>query len=909
MSTNREKLVASAQKYVEKGQNEKAIKEYLKAVSDDDKDVRIWLKIGDLYAKINRRDEAVEVYQKVARFYSDQGFYLKAVAVFKQILKLDPRLMQINIKLAELYKQLGLLSDAMVQYEAVAAQLGREGKSKEALAAIKQIVELDPENVDNRMKLAELYARESMNREAIDEFARAAEQLHERKRWDEYLRVAERLLFFSADNRPVSKEVARLYIERGDARRALPRLQVCFKADARDTDVLWLLARAFESLEQIPKAVTVLRELARIYAENNDGRNRDEAHRKLLQLSPGDPEAERALSGKPRTLSQPLAESAVVIQAPSTSRGGRGQTPTPEDPTHVHPANVSVSISPLVAPAVGPDDEAISKILDETDVYIKYKLFPKAIEHVQKIFDRDPKNHLAREKLKALYLSMGRNEDALGELWHLVELSEPSRSRRFLREILELSPHDARALRVLQQLPSTTPVPTRESVDDIEELPGDDLVETSSYNEDLYEIEPSEPTHDVDDGDEVRTGVIDSSHLVDGGNVDDDLIPLVIDALPDQTKTAEVRIVADRFALPEDSANDLAKNLPTAPRGKSQTVGNPPTGDHDLHTRFENPLGRFEPAGDSLSDELEDLPPSPQVVRSSTASQPELADPTHQSPFPVSAIATQETLLPRDSLSSVAAGSDGSSALDDDLEEADFFLQQSLFTAAKATLETMLKEYPDHPLILGKLREVMLARGGGPAPHEDLMAATSQGQLDRPPPPLREERSGPLEVAPTTLPKRGVIEKGVDAEDYETHYDLGIAYKEMGLVDDALVEFRIAMQSAKKEVQCLLMLGLCYLQKGQPAEAVSQFKKGLYAETISDRESLTLYFELGQAYEQMNDLREALYYFEKVSKREANFRNVDKKLEQVQLGTTNAPQKSSLDEMDFDDALDALGKK
>ena len=305
MSTNREKLVASAQKLVEKGQFEKAIKEYLKAVADDDKDVRIWLKIGDLYAKINKRDEAVDVYQKVARFYSDQGFYLKAVAVFKQILKLDPRLIQVNIKLAELYKQLGLLSDAMVQYEAVAAQLGREGKSKEALAAIKQIVELDPDNVDNRTKLAELYSRENMNREAIDEFARAAEQLHERKRWDEYLRVAERLLFFSQDNRPVSKEVARLYIERGDARKALPRLQVCFKADARDTDVLWLLARAFESLEQIPKAVTVLRELARIHGENNEGRNRDEAYRKLLQMAPGDPEAEGALSGKSRGLNQP----------------------------------------------------------------------------------------------------------------------------------------------------------------------------------------------------------------------------------------------------------------------------------------------------------------------------------------------------------------------------------------------------------------------------------------------------------------------------------------------------------------------------------------------------------------------------------------------------------------------------
>jgi len=92
VATNKDKLIAGAQKLVEKGQFEKAIKEYLKVVADDDKDVRIWLKIGDLYAKLSKKPEAAETYAKVAQFYSDQGFYLKAVAVYKQILKIEPRL-------------------------------------------------------------------------------------------------------------------------------------------------------------------------------------------------------------------------------------------------------------------------------------------------------------------------------------------------------------------------------------------------------------------------------------------------------------------------------------------------------------------------------------------------------------------------------------------------------------------------------------------------------------------------------------------------------------------------------------------------------------------------------------------------------------------------------------------------
>src|ERR1051325_8148360 len=101
MAINKNRLMEAAQKFVEKGQTDKAIKEYLKVVEEDAKDVRVWLKIGDLYAKKNDKDKAPETYLRVAEFYGEQGFYLKAVAVYKQVLKLDPRLIQVNIKLAE----------------------------------------------------------------------------------------------------------------------------------------------------------------------------------------------------------------------------------------------------------------------------------------------------------------------------------------------------------------------------------------------------------------------------------------------------------------------------------------------------------------------------------------------------------------------------------------------------------------------------------------------------------------------------------------------------------------------------------------------------------------------------------------------------------------------------------------
>ena len=138
MATAKEKLIASAQKLVEKGSYEKAIKEYLRVVQEDNSDVRIWLKIGDLYAKIGKKTEATDTYQRVAQFYSNQGFYLKSVAVYKQILKLEPRLVEVNQRLAELYKQLGLISDAISQFEQVAGFYHKEGKVKEALTAMKR---------------------------------------------------------------------------------------------------------------------------------------------------------------------------------------------------------------------------------------------------------------------------------------------------------------------------------------------------------------------------------------------------------------------------------------------------------------------------------------------------------------------------------------------------------------------------------------------------------------------------------------------------------------------------------------------------------------------------------------------------------------------------------------------------
>src|SRR6476660_2629826 len=181
----------AARKFVDKGQIDKAVKEYLRIVQEDPKDVRVWLKIGDLYAKKGAKQDATDTYLKVARFYHDHGFFGKAIAVYKQILKLDPRLVDVIMKLADLYRQNGYMTEAMQHYESVAAHFHREGNTKEALETVQKLVDLDPENIATRIKLAELYSKEGLVDDAVQQFTLACEQLRKQNRQADFIKVAE----------------------------------------------------------------------------------------------------------------------------------------------------------------------------------------------------------------------------------------------------------------------------------------------------------------------------------------------------------------------------------------------------------------------------------------------------------------------------------------------------------------------------------------------------------------------------------------------------------------------------------------------------------------------------------------------------------------------------------------------
>ena len=90
MAIDRIKVAEAAQKFSLKGQYTKAIAELQKIVAEDNNDVRTLQRIAELYLKASNPGDAVRTYAEVALIYEAGGFFAKAVAVYRQVLKLSP---------------------------------------------------------------------------------------------------------------------------------------------------------------------------------------------------------------------------------------------------------------------------------------------------------------------------------------------------------------------------------------------------------------------------------------------------------------------------------------------------------------------------------------------------------------------------------------------------------------------------------------------------------------------------------------------------------------------------------------------------------------------------------------------------------------------------------------------------
>ncbi len=135
--------------------------------------------------------------------------------------------------------------------------------------------------------------------------------------------------------------------------------------------------------------------------------------------------------------------------------------------------------------------------------------------------------------------------------------------------------------------------------------------------------------------------------------------------------------------------------------------------------------------------------------------------------------------------------------------------------------------------------------------------------------------------------KEGVYQS-INQEDFQGHYDLGIAYKEMGLVEEAIAEFQIASKGEKERLKSFEMLGICFLDRGEPKFAVKQLERGLSTPGYSDEDYIGLRYNLAQAYELTGEIPSAIKTLEDIYTTDVNFRDVGQRLQSLRASLAPA---------------------
>lgn len=128
--------------------------------------------------------------------------------------------------------------------------------------------------------------------------------------------------------------------------------------------------------------------------------------------------------------------------------------------------------------------------------------------------------------------------------------------------------------------------------------------------------------------------------------------------------------------------------------------------------------------------------------------------------------------------------------------------------------------------------------------------------------------------------KQGVSER-ISGEDHESHYDLGMAYMEMGLYDEAIGEFQVASKGSSDELKCLEMIALCFLEKNEPSAAARELAHALELAGHSPEETISIRYNLGVAHERLGNLDRALQHYEEVYLLNVDFLKVAQKVKEL----------------------------
>jgi tetratricopeptide (TPR) repeat protein len=954
MAFNKAKALQEADKSVAQGKIAQAVKLYLSIVDKDPSDLALLNTVGDLYVRDKNLPEGLKYFHKLAESYVREGFTVKAIAIYKKISKLDPNTAEPLLKLGELYHLQGLGREARDQYMQAVEFYRKKKQDDNAVEVLKKVIQLDPENVTIRSRLAQL-----------------CEQLGNK-----------------GEAAKVHLEAAELALRRGDIDAAEPALKKAVELDPQNSQAQLLRARTALVRNHPEEAEKILTSMPDVQALP--------AGKQLLL----DAYLAQQKAGEAEKLVVEVFRSNPVDFTPVATYSG----------LCLEKDNVEAALHPLAEVAdtlieqknAAPLIECLRRIWNKSPQHLP------TLELLLKVCERTADESTIPEVLEAL----GRANAQAGmlekaeESYQALVRREPANEqyKGLLKQILEKQGKEATLPRPeelekagVALTPETAAAPAPPVVDAEQAA----MVKEALENSDLF-AQYNLTEKAVAELEKVL------AVYPDQVEIHRRILEICRKNLPEratQAAQALTRIYAARGeAVPPES---LERAAPPGEAGVRREEGAPPTG-----VELEAPLAppsEAAPAPETkefdLTSELslggtqvpaepaapETAPPAPVEVPfdlSIPAAPAEAATP----PAPPPAIdltgelELQPPAAPEAAFPPEAPAEAPAFNIEESRVEIEFYLENGFLDAARNAVEELASKYPREAGVaeLRQLVESKAAAAAAPAPAEEApapaaelgappaeapreapaeerefpaayaapetppapepaaagptappmpapqfpppapaipaepapaaadlggnmlgdlagdLASSLEGLAEPEPPPAAPPVSAkPAAGAPPSAeapsPLSGLLEEmgepasaAAQQDDPETHYNLGVAFREMSLLDEAIGEFQKVVKGAGKGkyppnfLQACSLLAVCFMEKQMPTVAAKWYQRALETPDLDDEATMALEYDLGVAYEQAGDVRTALEKFTEVYSQNIDYRDVAEKIRVLQ---------------------------
>ena len=170
-----ESLKEQARRHEQQEEWQKALEQYTKAIekleSDDQPDIGLYNRVGDLYVRVGNLDEAVTAYNKAADLYLEAELFNNAIAVCKKIIRNVPERHEPYLRIGQIRASQGFLPDARTNFLTYAERMQKDGHLDESFRALVEFCDLAPDDVDVRIAVAEQMASHNKTSEAVEQLS------------------------------------------------------------------------------------------------------------------------------------------------------------------------------------------------------------------------------------------------------------------------------------------------------------------------------------------------------------------------------------------------------------------------------------------------------------------------------------------------------------------------------------------------------------------------------------------------------------------------------------------------------------------------------------------------------------------------------------------------------------------